>query len=80
MIAMAERKKPARKPGRPATGREPHAPLQLWVSPELYAAFEEMLARTRRTKNVELIIALEAHLKAAGLWPPQRPASEPGEG
>lgn len=72
MLAMAERKKP-RKPGRPATGRKQTVTIQARVSPELHAALETMCATTRRTKNVEMVIALEAHLAAAGVWPGGKP-------
>lgn len=67
MLVMApERKK---KPGRPK-GRVPSVSIQARVSPELHRALEQLAAKTRRTRNAELVLALEAHLAASGLWPP----------
>lgn len=62
--------KPNKKRGRPQ-GRQETEVVQARVSPQLYAALDQLSAQTRRTKNAELVLALEAHLKAAGLWPPK---------
>lgn len=70
MSVMApERKK--KKPGRPK-GRIPSVSIQARVPPALHHALEQLAAKTRRTRNAELVLALEAHLAAAGMWPPAR--------
>jgi predicted HicB family RNase H-like nuclease len=62
---MASEKKPKR--GRPP-GRKESMVVQARVSPELHAALEKLAQQNRRTKNAELILALEKHLEEAGLW------------
>ncbi len=68
MIETMARKKSAGR-GRPK-GVKPTEAIQARVSPALYAALEALVAETRRTKNVELVLALEEHLRRAGKWPP----------
>lgn len=48
--------------------------LNVWLPHDIMDAFEQMLARTRRTKTAEVLVMMEAYLKDAGLWPPK-----PGE-
>lgn len=39
--------------------------------PKVYhALFEQLAAQNRRPITMEVSLALEAHLKEAGLWPP----------
>jgi hypothetical protein len=66
MIAMAKNK----KRGRPASGL--NVPIQIRVSPEMAAALELLISRSRRTRNVELTIAIEEYLKACGVWPTKK--------
>ena len=40
--------------------------LNVWLSDELMDAFEQMLARTRRTKTAEVEVMMEEYLKNAG--------------
>jgi len=72
MLDVMPKKTPGR--GRPKGGK-PTESIQARVSLELHAALEKLTAQTRRTKNVELVLALEEHLRRAGLWPPP-PVSE----
>jgi hypothetical protein len=51
-----------------------HAPL------ELSEALNRLTDMTRRTRPVELVLALERHLEAEGLWPPPPPQTDSGEG
>lgn len=66
-LTMSERK---RKPGRPRTSPPDLIVIQAKVTPALHAALERAASRLRRTKNAEMVIALENHLKALGLWSP----------
>ena len=45
-------------------------PLHVWLDPVLRDAIEALAERSRRTLTMEVSIALEKHLKEAGLWPP----------
>jgi hypothetical protein len=69
MLLMAS-KKPKR--GRPP-GRQTTVVIQARVSPALGDALDQLAAQTRRSKNTEMVLALEEHLKKAGLWPPPAP-------
>lgn len=73
MQVMADNRKTDSGRGRPR-GRKETEPIQARVSPELYEALQVLTARTRRTKNVELVLALEKHLAGYGLWP--QPATD----
>lgn len=73
MLFMADKKKTGRV-GRPP-GRKATVAMQARVSPDIYAALEKLVAKTRRSRNMELVIALEQHLASHGLWPPE-PAKE----
>lgn len=66
---MTEKRKNSR--GRPK-GRAPTVAVQARISPELHEAFERMRQQTRRSVTVEIVVALEAHLAAAGFWPPKK--------
>lgn len=66
MLGMAK-KTPKR--GRPK-GSEPRLPIQVRVPKKLFDALETLCERTRRTKNIELVLALEAWLAKENLWPP----------
>lgn len=70
---MADAKKKPR--GRPR-GRAVSKVIQATVEPALFDALDVLSHSTRRTKNAELVLAIEAHLKAAGLWPPASPAGD----
>ena len=79
MIAtMAPSNPKGRGKGRPK-GRKPSVSIQLRVPPELADQLEKLAARTRRTRNQEAILALEAHLEAADLWPPPARPKQEGE-
>lgn len=78
MRAMAKKKpqEPTKRgPGRP-TGRT-RVPVSLRLPESLVKALEVLIERTRRPTTTEIEIALENHLKEAGLWPP--PEGEPVE-
>lgn len=45
-------------------------PLHIYLPPELRAAIDALAEDNRRLLTVEVIMALENHLKAAGRWPP----------
>lgn len=77
LTTMPRNTKPSGR-GRPK-GAKPTESIQARVDPALYEALEKLSKRTRRTKNAELILALEEHLRQAGLWPPAAPdAAEEG--
>lgn len=67
MLVMAKK-----KPGRPP-GRRPTIALQARIPEEMHQALGRLAEHTRRTRNTELVIALEKHLKAEGFWPPEPP-------
>jgi hypothetical protein len=70
MVAMVEKKKATRKqPTR--QGRS----LMAWVPDDLFEAFQTLIKKNRRKIRDELIIALENHLTAFGLWPPEKDTS-----
>ncbi len=74
MAVMAKRKPPKGngQEDRPPTPR-PGLPIFFYTSKELRAALDTLLAQTRRSLTAEMNIALEKHLKEAGLWPPPSP-------
>ncbi len=58
-----------RKPGRPRhTAKTVHVMSR--ISPELNAALEKITAKNRRSKNVEIAVALELYAAQEGFWPP----------
>jgi precorrin-6B methylase 2 len=71
MIATMSKKK---GPGRPKTRPAGYVVVQARVPPELNAALESAAALGRRTKNAELIIALEERMQRLKLWAPTSPA------
>jgi hypothetical protein len=72
MPLMTEPKRRPKKGGKPP--RKPPQrsgkPLNVWIQDELRDALDELLGQTRRSLTAEVSIALEEHLKKAGLWPP----------
>jgi hypothetical protein len=68
-LIPAEHPQPPRKPPQ-RTGKS----LYVYLDPSLRNALDALADRTRRSVTPELAMALEEHLKEAGLWPP--PASE----
>jgi hypothetical protein len=64
MLGIMAAKKPTR--GRPR-GRKPTVVVQARCSPQVHAALEALAERNKRTKNAELLIALEKHLRDAGV-------------
>jgi hypothetical protein len=44
--------------------------INVWVTDDLYQAFETLRARNRRTVKAEIEVILEKHLAEHGLWPP----------
>lgn len=75
MLAMTQ--EPKRGRGRPP-GRQ-GVSLHVRISAEMKAALDALSDRNRRPLTTEVEIALEAHLKEAGLWPwpPPEDQSEP---
>jgi TraY domain len=58
-------------------GRKAYAAFRLDAN--LIEQLEALALRNRRTKTMELVIALEKHLEENGLWPPQQ-EGEPRKG
>lgn len=78
MSLMAKHKveEPAPEPRRPnRTG----VPLHVYIPPDIREALDAMAEDNRRPLTSEVLIALEAHLKAAGRMP-QRPKPGGKEG
>lgn len=48
-------------------------PLHIWIEPALKDAIDRLSDQNRRPLTTEVVIALEKHLKEAGLWPPAGP-------
>lgn len=65
---MTEEKKPKR--GRPKGAEETKA-LQMRVTISLYEALSKLAKKHRRTRNKELMVALESHLQAFDALPPE---------
>lgn len=76
LSAVAEKPKKPGKRGRPP-GRKETFVIQARVEWPLYEALEKLSAETRRTKNAELVLALEQYLQGLGKWPP--PDHKPGK-
>lgn len=78
MLDMAERKKPDRKPDRKKTKRK-GVPLGVYVSAELFAAFdkcvEESEPRTSKKGIIEML--LKRYLEQQGYW--SSPSAKEGE-
>lgn len=79
MQAMADKPK---KPKKPRRGRPPieesRVAFQLRLNADLVAAFDQFAADNSRTRNAEVALALQAHLRSAGRpWPP--PSDKPKE-
>jgi hypothetical protein len=77
MLLMTERKR-ASKQGEGKRRKPPQRsgkPLNVWLEADVRDALDALLVQTRRSLTSEVSIALENHLKAAGLWPP--PSSAP---
>jgi hypothetical protein len=65
MYVMAK-KKPRK--GRPPLD-EVRVSVQLRLNQDLLDAFDHLAADNSRTRNAEVALALQAHLRAAGRWP-----------
>jgi hypothetical protein len=70
MLIMA--KKGPKKMGRPRLS-EARLAVQLQLSQELMDAFDQLARDNSRTRTAEVTLALQAHLRAAGRWPPKAP-------
>lgn len=46
-------------------------PLHIWIPPALRDAIDALAERNRRPLTNEVVMALEKHLAAEGLWPPE---------
>jgi hypothetical protein len=64
---MSSMSKPRKK--QPA-GRQTPVPVSVRMSPAHLDALREAKDRTHRTVSSEILVAIEAHLAALGLWPP----------
>lgn len=67
-------------PGMTSRGRKPSKKdrhvnpiLGIRLPDDLMVAFRQLAGDNRRTLTAEVAIALENHLKANGLWPPDVP-------
>lgn len=58
-----------KKPGRPKA-EEARIAFQVRLPRPLNAAIEKLADRARRSKNVEIEIAIEEYCTRMGLWPP----------
>lgn len=67
MLGMAK-KKPPPPPRQPTT--RAGKTLFVYVEGALRDALDALCEQTRRSLTAEVSLALEAHLRAAGLWPP----------
>lgn len=54
--------------GRPK-GRRPAVAVQVRMPPDVSAAIESLAAKNHRTRNGEIMIAVEKHLRDEGVWP-----------
>jgi hypothetical protein len=76
MPVMPKPRKPSPPPDDgPRRPKRTGVPLHIYVPPELRAAMDALAERNRRLLTTEVIMALEAHLAAAGLWPPPSTSS-----
>ena len=75
MATMTKKRKS--KIGRPPG--PPNSPVTVRYLDSLIEALDELVRRNRRTRTIELTIALENHLKEAGLWPPPAEAAPKSE-
>ena len=74
MQGMAKPKKPEPEPAKRRSNRT-GLPLHVYLPPALRRAIDDMAESTQRTVTVEVMRALEAHLRAGGFWPPPEPKS-----
>jgi hypothetical protein len=44
--------------------------INVWISDELFEAFDTLRMKNRRTVKAEVEVILEKHLAEHGLWPP----------
>lgn len=70
MLLMATDEKKDDGPKKP---NRKGVPLHIWLDAQLRAAIDALAETNRRPLTTEVSIALENHLKAAGLWPPRKP-------
>ena len=52
-------------------------PLHVGIPPELRAALDLLIEKTRRPLTTEVVIALENHCRAEGCWPLPAQKSQP---
>jgi hypothetical protein len=45
--------------------------INVWVSDQLFEAFEQSRLKSRRTVKAQLEVILEDYLAREGLWPPE---------
>lgn len=45
---------------------------------DLIESFKELASRNRRTITAEILIAMEEHMRASGLWPPKPKEEDEG--
>lgn len=71
MPPMAEKKKTAKKVGRPLDGDAPKVVLSARVDARLIEQLQKLVVIDRRPKPILVEMALEQFLAEKGLWPPQ---------
>ncbi len=76
MRTMARKRSNSDKPKQPRPNRS-GLPLHVYLDVELRRTIDQLVLQTRRSLTTEVTIALEEHLKRAGLWPPPPPPVAP---
>jgi hypothetical protein len=66
---LASMSKP-KKRGRPKKEYPASVPTSIRFPPDYLSALQALAERNHRSLTGELLVALDAHLRAAGLWPP----------
>lgn len=65
----------SKKRGPKGSGRQ-GIPTTVYLPADLRQALDQCAQGNRRTLTAEVMLAVEAHLKAAGLWPPGEEVEE----
>jgi hypothetical protein len=64
--------KPKRPVGRPKAEKPRDVSFSTRGTADHWRAMQALLARTRRTSSIEVLLALEFWLEHNGLWPPKK--------
>ncbi len=69
MLDMANRKIEEPEPDQPKRPNRTGVALHIYIPPDIRAAMDALAGDNRRPLTTEVLIALEAHLRAAGRMP-----------